>query len=161
MNPLATLLNELETKIPQFDKTNQEISKSDVGWHIEHTLLTIIGIINLLSASNPKDYKWKFNFIRIVVLTTKKIPRGRAKAPEVVQPKGNYGVESLTAHLLVTKQKIETLHSMDKANFFIHPYFGKLKLKETINFLEIHTNHHLTIINDILKKYNLNNLATN
>ena len=134
MNTLETLLNEIETKIPQYNKTSLEISKSDVGWHIEHTLLTIIGVINLLSASNPKDYKWKFNFIRIVVLTTKKIPRGRAKAPEVVQPKGNYSIESLTTHLLVTKQKKETLQSMDKTNFFKHPYFGKLKLKQTMLF---------------------------
>jgi hypothetical protein len=39
---------------------------------------------------------------------------------------------------------------VSKDHFFEHPYFGKLKLKETIRFLEIHTTHHLSIIEDIV-----------
>jgi hypothetical protein len=151
MNQLERLLNELETKIPQFNKTKQDISIADVGWHIQHSLLVLNSVIDALTTSNPEDYKWEFNFPRIVVLTMKKIPRGRAKAPEVVRPEGNYDIESLISHLWVSKQKIEILKSMDKAKHFKHPYFGKLKLKQTINFLEIHTQHHLALINDILK----------
>jgi hypothetical protein len=148
---LNNLLIQLESTVPQFEKLNQEISKSNVGWHIEHSLLTLNAIIDFLPNSNPKEYKWKFNFIRIVILTIKKIPRGKGKAPKVVQPKENYTLESLNNHLSVTKEKIKELKLMSSDRFFIHPYFGKIKLKQTINFLEIHTKHHLDIINDILK----------
>jgi hypothetical protein len=42
------------------------------------------------------------------------------------------------------------LELVSRDHFFEHPYFGKLKLKETIRFLEIHTQHHLDIIRDII-----------
>lgn len=151
MNKLEKLLTQLETNISKFNKTNQKISKSNVGWHIEHTLLVLTRITDSLANSNPEDYKWKFQFIRIAVFTMKKIPRGKAKSPEVVQPKGNYNIESLTKHLSNTKARIEELQTMDKNKYFDHPVFGHLKLKQTINFLEIHTKHHLEIINDIQK----------
>ena len=37
---------------------------------------------------------------------------------------------------------------------FKHPYFGVLNLKMTKRFLEIHTNHHLKIIKEILQSNN-------
>ena len=43
------------------------------------------------------------------------------------------------------------LENISKDHYFEHPFFGKIKRKETIRFLEIHTNHHLKIIDDILK----------
>jgi len=43
------------------------------------------------------------------------------------------------------------LKTLPKDRYFEHPFFGKLKLKQTINFLEIHTMHHLDIIEDIKK----------
>jgi hypothetical protein len=121
-----------------------------VGWHIEHSLLTLNGIANSLIQSNPTAYKWKFNFIRIVVLTTKKIPRGRAKSPEIVMPKGSIDQPKLTALLTETRSNCKELSFLQADKYFEHPFFGKLKLKQTISFLEIHTNHHLEIIRDIV-----------
>ena len=89
MNKLKTLLNQLEKKIPEQEFINPLISKSCVGWHIEHTLLTINFIIDVLKRSDPGKYKWEFNSSRILVLTLKKIPRGRAQSPMVVLPKND------------------------------------------------------------------------
>ena len=148
----AILLNQLETKIPHHEKLNQKASHASIGWHIEHSLLTLNGITDFLIKSNPNDYKWKFNFIRIVVLTMEKIPRGRAKSPEVVQPKVNIDKNSLLIHIIETRNKINELKTLSKDSYFEHPFFGKLKLQQTINFLEIHTKHHLDIIEDIINK---------
>ena len=150
MRKLNTLLNQLESKISFCDTSNLEISRANVGWHIEHCLLTLNGVTKKLVRSNPKDYKWTFNFIRTVVLFRKKIPRGRAKAPKLVLPKGNLTQESLQTHVSLTRNAIKELGLLSKDNYFEHPYFGELKLDQTIKFLEVHTQHHLGIIEDII-----------
>ena len=149
-NNLEALLNQLEHHILNCELINSQVSQSTVGWQIEHSLLTINGIIHAIVKSNPKDYNWKFSFMKLVVLATKKIPRGKAKAPKVVVPKAAINRDDLQEHLTKTRNTIKTLEMVSKDHFFEHPYFGKLKLKETIRFLEIHTGHHLNIIEDIV-----------
>ncbi len=151
MEKLEKHIKHLENNILHHLQVNSSVSKGSVGWHIEHTLLTIDRVIDALKTSVAKDYKWKFNLIRIIILTTKKIPRGRAQSPEVVVPKGSITEETLKAHIDKSKEKIKELKLIDPKQYFRHPFFGNLRLKQTVKFLEIHTNHHLKIVNDILK----------
>lgn len=150
---LEKYIKNFEQFLSQYDFLNNSVSKGSVGWHIEHTLLTLDRVVEALKSSVAKDYKWKFNMIRIIVLTTKKIPRGRAQSPDVVVPKGKITEETLKAHLDQTIEKIKELNSIDPNQYFRHPFFGNLRLKQTVKFLEIHTNHHLKIVNDILKAH--------
>ena len=150
MNKINNLLNQLEAKISNGENLNLAISKGNVAWHIEHSLLTINLIVNALIQSNPKNYKWKFSFIRMVVLSMKRIPRGKAKSPKIVLPQENISNDSLIKHLLLTKESVMKLETQSKDKYFTHPYVGDLKLNQTIVFLEIHTNHHLEIIEDII-----------
>jgi hypothetical protein len=149
-NKLDSLLNQLEYHIPSSELSNLQVSQSTVGWQIEHSLLTINGIVSAVQKSNPKDYQWKFSFMKIIILATKKIPRGKAKAPKIVVPKTDITFADLQQHLAKARETIKGLETVSKDQFFEHPYFGKLKLKETIRFLEIHTSHHLNIIEDIV-----------
>jgi hypothetical protein len=151
INIINTMLNEIERYIPVFEKTNTAVSQSTVGWQVEHTLLVLNGVVEALSRSNPPDYRWRFNFVRTIVLLRKKIPRGRGKAPKRVQPQGDFDIDSLTSHLSKTRENLKRLLTFDKNASFEHPYFGKLNLKNTISFLEIHTQHHLDIIRDIVR----------
>ena len=151
ISELKKLLTQLEHAIPDFEMKNLSISNSNIGWHIEHALMVFNGIINTTSKSIPKDYKWSFNFKRIVVFTKKKIPRGVAKAPKMVIPKEDYTLESLRIHLEKAKSKLEQLQDLDPHQFFNHPGFGNLRLKKTVQFLAIHTKHHLDIIEEIKK----------
>ena len=151
MQKLQKYLAELETKIPNLEDYNPTVSKSNVGWHIEHILLTIKMIIEAVEKSNPANYTWSFKLSRIVVFTMNKIPRGRAKAPKVVVPK-TYDEQTLLEHLKIVTLKIQGLENMSSDKYFDHPYFGNLRLNKTIKFLEIHTKHHLEIINDIIDK---------
>jgi hypothetical protein len=151
MHKLLKQIKELESTIPNQEDYNPEISKSNVGWHIEHILLTNKMILEAVEKSNPADYTWSFKLPRIVVFTMNKIPRGRAKAPKVVVPK-TYDEQTLLEHLKIVTAKIQGLENMSSDKYFDHPYFGNLRLNKTIKFLEIHTKHHLEIINDIIKK---------
>lgn len=151
MLKLNILIDQLEVMIPLFEKSNAAISKSTVGWQIEHSLMTIIKITNALSKSNPSDYKWSFKLPRYLVFTLNKIPRGKAKAPEVVIPVGQLTQESISNHIIDARNSIQVIKSLANDKFFHHPFFGDLKLKQAIKMLEIHTNHHYEIIRDIVK----------
>jgi hypothetical protein len=152
MQKLLAAIHQLETYIPSLELNNSSISAAGVGWHLEHIMLTINGITTAMANSNSNNYKWTFNFTRVLVFTLNKIPRGKAKSPDVVIPKTTITAQSLLAHVAATKVKLQELQSMPTNTFFKHPFFGNLKLKQTIQFLEIHTTHHLDIVADIVKK---------
>ncbi len=151
MTTLEKFITELEAAIPKQEIINWEVSHSSVGWHIEHTLLTLCIIIDAIKNSDPKEYKWTFSGKRFLLLLFKFIPRGKAKAPGVVQPR-QYDTETLKTHIEKAKTKLKEINTLHPDNFFTHPYLGKLKLKPALKFLEIHTHHHLHIIHDILAK---------
>jgi Protein of unknown function (DUF1569) len=150
MSKVAGLIKELQSKIPQMEMVNPSVSASSVGWHIAHATLVNNRIITGLAKSDPADYQWKFSFKKLLVHTTGKIPRGRAKAPDAVMPDNYFTTDSLQLHIEKALEKIKELDSLQPNNFIEHPVFGKLNLKDTKRFLEIHTRHHLDIIGDIV-----------
>ena len=151
MNPLLPLLLELESHISNFEKTNPNVSNSTVGWQIDHCLLVINGIIGQIEISDPLKYQPKWTFPKFMVFTTGKIPRGKAKAPKVVIPTQVATQEELLAKLAAAKNNVLKLDSFSENQFFNHPFFKDLNVKQTKKFLTIHTKHHLKIIEDILK----------
>ena len=151
MKKILSQLAELEHNIANASITNTTISQVPVGWHIEHSLLVINKVVETLEKSNPADYKSKFSFLKIVIFITKKIPRGKVKAPKHVQPSNNYTTESLTQHIQLAQAAINKISLLQPNNHFDHPIFGKLNVKQVIPFLTIHTHHHLKIITDIIK----------
>ena len=148
---LLHYIDQLEQNINSSNQLNSNVSASNVGWHIEHILLTINGILIELARPKTNDFKPKFSLLKSIIFLTKTIPRGKAKAPKIVQPADLYDVVSLQNHINKTKAELQKLESIHKENYFNHPYFGGLKRDKTVLFLEIHTNHHLKIIKDILK----------
>jgi hypothetical protein len=152
MKSLTEILKDLENKISQLDAFNEKISKSNVAWHVDHSLKVIIAISDALKKSNPSDYQWKFNFKRQLVYTLGFIPRGKGKAPKAVQSFDEITKETLEQQLKVATIALEEIQQLDRNSHFQHPYFGSLNLKPTLKFLNIHTQHHLKIIEDILKK---------
>jgi hypothetical protein len=149
MSNLKTLVNQLESYIANYEKVNLAVSQSSIGWHIDHSLMVINGIIDQLKKSNPEQYKWQFNWIRIFIQIINKIPRGKAKAPKVVQPLEPATAAILISKLEIAKNSLVDLETLNTNSYFTHPYFGDLNLKKTLWFLNLHTNHHLKIIKDI------------
>lgn len=150
MNPLEHLLNLLESHLPNLDKTKSKVSNSTIGWQIDHCLLVINGIIGQIEISDPLKFQPKWTFPKFMVFTTGKIPRGKAKAPKVVIPTQVATQDELIAKLAAAKNNVLKLDSFSENQFFNHPYFKDLNVKQTKKFLTIHTKHHLKIIEDIL-----------
>ena len=152
MTKLQSILDQLESHIPDFEKTNAAVSTSTVGWQIDHSLLVVNKVISDIKKSNPRDYKWKFNKNRFLVfIILRKIPRGKVRVPKEVQPFEEITLEHLKNKLEITRNNIAELKLLEAKNYFSHPFMGDLNLKTTIDFLELHTKHHLKIIEDMLK----------
>jgi hypothetical protein len=154
MEELKNIIQELENKIPNQELLNPLVSKSSVGWHIEHILLTMNLVIESIHKSNPEDYKRTFNLNRFIVFTLNKIPRGKVRAPRVVQPKEDFTTDSLIGHLEKVKTNLEKLNTLSANSYFEHPFMGQLNLNPTIRFIKIHTKHHLNIIKEIIESKN-------
>jgi hypothetical protein len=151
MHKIVKLLDEMALHVPNADKLNPRISTVDVGWHIHHSILVITEIIKSVAASDPKQYQSKFNLKKIVVFSLGKFPRGKAPAPAAVKPNNSIDSEQLISLFTAAKNALGQLKEAQKNQYFIHPIFGKLNVKDTWKMLTIHTQHHLLIINDIIK----------
>lgn len=150
MQKLESLVNTLEKKIDYPAILNTEISKGSVGWHVEHVLLTLNGITKAIMHSNPREYKRKFSLAKFYVFAFKKIPVGSIQAPASMRPLDNFTKKSLRDHFKISCDSIRKLDSLERNNFFMHPFFGHLNIKSTKKFLQIHTRPHLNIIDKIL-----------
>ena len=151
LDVLNKYLNEIEKVIPFKDKRNSNISKSDVGWQLDHTLKVMNAVSSVLIKTNPNKYKRDFNFMRMVLFPINYIPRGSAKAPKVVLPPEIISEGSLKDQLQMAKQNIKLLEPLPKNSHFIHHVFGMLSKRQTLYFLGMHTKHHLKIVRDILR----------
>ena len=151
MQKLLNKVNQLAAQIPNASIVNNAVSEASIGWHIEHSCLVIIKIAETIQQSDAKNYHTQFNLRKYIVLLTGKFPRGRAKAPASVLPVNNSNLSELGQCIEHAKAAIQTLKSTEKNKFFKHPIFGNLNVPKTIQFLAIHTQHHLRIIEDILK----------
>jgi len=150
MQKLSNLVDELASYIPQSELRNDQVSASNVGWQIEHSLLVISSVIEGVKRSDPSKYKWSFRPFKYLIFWRGKIPRGKSKAPKFVVP-DTFTAESLQNHIDSCRAKITEFESVGAGHYFSHPYFGDTKKKDVIPFLELHTEHHVKIIKDILK----------
>jgi hypothetical protein len=151
MKKLRSLFEELETRVPDWNKQAVDISASSVGWHIAHTSLAASRIISALQKSDPDNYRRRFNWKRSLVFFINTIPRGKGKAPQSVLPGNEIDAVSLQQSIVKTKNKFDELMKLGSDHHFEHPYLGQLNVDSTIRFLTIHTKHHLKIIDDIRK----------
>ncbi|WP_431156824.1 DUF1569 domain-containing protein [Winogradskyella poriferorum] len=150
LTKLTKYLNRFETVIPQFEEKNLLVSKSSVGWQIDHSLKVINGIISQLKTSS-NDKKPKSTLLGKFCLLTRYIPRGSGKAPKVVLPPEVIKLNDLLEQLELARLNIKDYPKINNKATFKHLYFGILNKTSTFKFLEVHTNHHLKIIDDILK----------
>ncbi|APX99146.1 DUF1569 domain-containing protein [Lacinutrix venerupis] len=145
-------LDKLNSNINNHTISNPQVSKSSIGWHIDHSLKVINNVIIALHKSNPELYKKNFSFLGKVFFMLGFFPRGKAKAPKQVKPPEIILKEDIISQMQLAKTNVETISKLHKNAFFKHPFFGDINSKRIYRFLELHTNHHLKIIDDILKK---------
>ena len=148
--PFKNMLLRLESLIPHAEKINPQVSRREVGWHLEHSLKIICSIGKALVNSKPEDYSSKFNIAKYYVLWSKSIPRGRGRSPKSFNNKQTVDISNLPKLLEDVKSTLPILENLHPKQHFRHPLFGDLNLNQGKTFILIHTNHHLDIIEAIL-----------
>lgn len=151
MEKIIKQIAELSAFIPLFEKQNVAVSNATIGWQIDHSLKVINQVISSLLNSKPEDYVRKFNWRKSWVFISKKIPRGKVRAPKSVLPTEEITETGLMLSIEQAKENIRSLGNCEPRQFFIHPFFGQVNVGETKTFIQIHTEHHLKIIRDICK----------
>lgn len=152
LRKLESLLQELESSIPYLAYHNNKISKKSADWHIDHSLKVLIQVMHALKTSDPETYKQGMNLQGHLVCLLGKIPRGVGKAPKTVvhlQDKSIVRTE-LEEQLNQARRLIKDFISLDERAYFVHPLFGQMKKKPALRLMEIHTRHHLQIIQEII-----------
>jgi hypothetical protein len=141
----------IEDYIEFKDRKNLKVSKATVGWHLDHSLKVLNNVLVSLKESNSENFSPHFNLKRNIILMLGVFPRGKVKSPKRVLPPEIIEKEEIENQLNQVIKKLESINIIEKEQFFTHPIFKDLNKKQTIRFLQIHTNHHLKIIKDILK----------
>lgn len=150
-NFLSKELATIEGFISHSSVINDKVSQGTVGWHLGHALLVISSVYHQIESSDLSKYKRSFNFTKTLVFTINGIPRGRGKSPERVNPEDHITEEEIIDQLNKVKEVMGKFDSLDKGSYFDHLYFGMLTRSETKKFIQIHAQHHLKIVKDILK----------
>ena len=151
MDKIKIQLQKIESLLPKIDVTNDKVSKASVGWHLEHLLLILNSSLKGLTMTNPKDYNPKFSIKKCIFLNFGLIPRGKIRAPKQFIPLENPTQESILKLINLAKERLETAQNLPEKSFITHPFLGDFDKKTTLKFLWLHSNHHLKIVDDILK----------
>lgn len=152
MENIKDQLQKIESLLPKIDVTNNQVSKASVGWHLEHSLLILNSSLKGLTMTDPKDYNPKFSLKKFVFLNFGLIPRGKIRAPKQFIPLEVPTQESILKLMNLAKERLEATKNLPAQSFITHPFLGDFDKKTTLRFLWLHTNHHLKIVDDILRK---------
>lgn len=152
LQKLTLAINNLDNQIANYKISHPKISKNTIAWHIDHSLKVINNVCATTHTSDPTTYNDNFNLLGKVFFTLGFFPRGKAKAPKHVLPPETITKQDLVQQIILAQSNIAKLNNLDKNAYFIHPLFGNINTKRIPKFLAMHTNHHIKIINDILKQ---------
>lgn len=149
---LRAQLQEIEHYIPNFETKNLNVSKATVGWQLDHALKVIIAVSIILVKTDPKKYKRDINIRKLVLFAFGTIPRGKGRSPKQVLPPEIILKEDLYTQLKSAREYVQKIEKVHKNAYFNHHIFGTLNKDQTTRFLNIHTRHHLKIIEDIINE---------
>jgi len=135
----------------------ERVSRWPITLQLEH-----IGIVNVRTIKNaipgalknlPENRTGRVSPMAYVVLWFGWIPRGRRKAPEFVQPKNAPLAEvraSVDHYAKLLESIAPQLSQIESCpGCFKHPILGPFTAAQWLRFVEVHTHHHLKIIDDI------------
>lgn len=153
LESVGAQLGEIRRRIEGPLGTSPAVSGWSVAQHLDHSLKVGAGMLRRIvkpSTEAMPALDWRGH----AVLLLGRIPRGKGKSPAAVE-----GVEVPAEALLAAHDACTAVYREvadrpvlleARSRVMRHPYFGGLTAAQTLRFVEIHTDHHLRIVDDIL-----------
>jgi len=161
MTELSETLALCESMMDHADALAPEVSSWSVGQHLEHILIVASGFaVALASGRRPAPERRTSDaaereqrYSKQSVLVHGRIPRGTIKVPPAGEPSGALDSNALRRLLAKTESRLERSRQVPETTLAYHPLMGELTRNEVFRFLEVHTRHHLVIIDEILAEH--------
>ena len=123
--------------------------------HLDHLIKVSTSLINRLLERDVEPLARGISVVGRVILTVGRIPRGRGRSPERLR-----GARATADALRAALDEFETaLAALDATHLdgkrgaiVPHPRFGGLTPAQALRFAAIHNDHHLRIIEDVLRQ---------
>ncbi|MCW8130243.1 MAG: DinB family protein [Planctomycetota bacterium] len=144
----------LQTRCGEAARRKSAVSEWCVGQHLEHVLKVNGNILRLMSIPFGNDPSVQPPTPEQLLILTNGIPRGKIKAPVIVQPtlteytglKAAY--EQQIAEYRMLSNRVAEIDA--SKGVFPHPGLGGLTRAQWLWFGEVHTAHHEKIVEEIL-----------
>jgi Protein of unknown function (DUF1569) len=146
---LTNTFSRLGTSFDFANEKNEKISAWTVGMQAHHSLLAANVILGTLLESVPGEREEGRSLKRTVIMKLGKIPRGRGKSPDAAIPSEDISREELEKLLAAAQEKLKQTENTAPDAWWEHFIFGVMTRDTALKFLNIHTEHHLSLIDDI------------
>ena len=122
----TNLLFEIEKSFLFKNEINSKISKTAVGWHLDHALKVFNTVSEKTINSNPKKYIARFNFKQWFLFKLGFFPRGKVRAPKMVLPPEQILEVDMQMQLQQAYANLKQLELLPENIFIDHHIFGML-----------------------------------
>ncbi|HEY0370903.1 MAG TPA: DUF1569 domain-containing protein [Thermoanaerobaculia bacterium] len=134
---------------------NDRVSAWCLAEQVDHITKVSASIVGVLGDASAVPVSRGVNFVGRLVLLFRWIPRGVGKSPRRFVPAAAGDPADLDAALARLAQAFEALPfdtlRTSRVPLVPHPKFGGLTPPQALDFLVVHTAHHLKIIDDIVR----------
>lgn len=132
---------------------NERVSAWCLAEQLDHTTKVTASIVDVLGDPNAQRREGGINVIGRLVLRFGWIPRGVGKSPKRFR-----GAPAVAADLDGAIDRVARAFDAlpfdalrkSRVPLVPHPRFGSLTPPQALRFIEVHTQHHLKIIDDIV-----------
>lgn len=152
METIDQTIDDFRAVVAQADVDASVVSQWNVGMHIHHCCLAMIGISKGLAKSTPPVPRMRPSIARYCAFAVERFPRGQAKSPTFAVPAASAPQEELLALLDRSQKMMVEARALDADRWVTHPIFGPLRRDDALKFVRIHNRHHLRIVADILRR---------
>lgn len=147
---LSEQISEMRGYLEHQPFITSDVSEWSVMQQIEHVCLVSNGLFFSLNRSKG-DKSADKSLKKMAFFKARFIPRGAVKAPDFVAPNPDSTPQSVSKLLDNFEAGISEVEKAPENKTSKHPLLGLLSPQETLDFVSIHTEHHLKIVREILK----------